>query len=233
MALGFLLTFGPLLGLSVMMTLVAVLWCVILMPRLQSGKDRFLVGLVGLISVHHGLRLLQQAGVVAEGSQSLHDAGSLFVTALYTLAVLMLEVYTKEYRRNRYRLRLAEGNEAPPMVPYRLQTIDIGAMKDISQAVADASPLPMFAVDPRGRVCYWNLAAERMFGYEKAEVLGRPLPQLGVSNAHGDDRRWLTRKDGSQFEADTWTAPVAVGPPKSQAVLTVVGNHTPAPVAIG
>jgi len=224
MALGFLLTIGPLLGLSVIMTLVAVLWCVILMPRLKDGRDRFLVGLVSLISIHHGLRLLQQGGLMGPESQGMLDMASFLVTGLYALAVVMLEIYTKEYRRNRYRLRLAEGNEAPPLQPYRLQAIDMGAMREVSQAVADSSPLPMFAVDPQGDVCYWNSAAEKLFGWRKAEVMGRPLPPLAAADpATGESRQWLTNKDGRRFEAETWSAPMPVA--GQSGTLTIVASH--------
>lgn len=225
MALGLLLTIGPLLGVSVIMTLVAVLWCVILMPRLKDGRDRFLVGLVSLISIHHGLRLLQQGGLMAAESGGMLDMASLFVTGLYALAVVMLEIYTKEYRRNRYRLRLAEGNEAPPLKPYRLQAIDMGSMREISQAVADSSPLPMFAVDPQGDVCYWNAAAEKLFGWQKAEVMGRPLPALGRTEpGDGETRHTLTCKDGRRIEAETWTAPMPVAGHQA-GTLTIVASQ--------
>jgi len=44
------------------------------------------------------------------------------------------------------------------------------------QALIEASPLAIVALDREGRVVGWNPAAERMFGYSEAEVLGRSLP---------------------------------------------------------
>ena len=44
------------------------------------------------------------------------------------------------------------------------------------QALVQASPLAIIAVDLKGRVISWNSAAERMFGWSQAEVMGRPLP---------------------------------------------------------
>ncbi len=44
------------------------------------------------------------------------------------------------------------------------------------QALLQASPLATIALDPQGNVAMWNLAAERMFGWNKQEVLGNPLP---------------------------------------------------------
>ena len=46
----------------------------------------------------------------------------------------------------------------------------------VLQALIRASPLPIFAFDPGGNVTMWNPAAERVFGWNASEVLGRPLP---------------------------------------------------------
>lgn len=39
-----------------------------------------------------------------------------------------------------------------------------------------SSPLTVIALDTAGRVTMWNRAAERMFGWQADEVMGRPLP---------------------------------------------------------
>ncbi len=44
------------------------------------------------------------------------------------------------------------------------------------QALIQASPAAIIALDPEGRVTLWNPAAEHMFGWTAAEVLGRFLP---------------------------------------------------------
>ena len=43
-------------------------------------------------------------------------------------------------------------------------------------ALVQASPLPIIALDLERRVKMWNPAAERLFGWTAAEVLGRPNP---------------------------------------------------------
>jgi PAS domain S-box-containing protein len=43
-------------------------------------------------------------------------------------------------------------------------------------AVIEASPLPIVAYDPDGRVTLWSPAAERTFGWSAEEVLGLGLP---------------------------------------------------------
>ena len=44
------------------------------------------------------------------------------------------------------------------------------------RALIEASPLAILALDREGTVVGWNRAAEQMFGYSEAEVLGKPLP---------------------------------------------------------
>ncbi|MGH9580747.1 MAG: PAS domain-containing sensor histidine kinase, partial [Terriglobales bacterium] len=44
------------------------------------------------------------------------------------------------------------------------------------EAVLRASPLAVIALDPGDRVQIWNPAAERIFGWKAAEVLGQPAP---------------------------------------------------------
>jgi two-component system sensor histidine kinase/response regulator len=44
------------------------------------------------------------------------------------------------------------------------------------QALLQASPDPILALDPEGNVLLWNSAAERAFGWKEKEVLGRPNP---------------------------------------------------------
>ena len=44
------------------------------------------------------------------------------------------------------------------------------------KTLIDASPLAIMTLDPKGCVRSWNHAAEGMFGWPAAEVIGRPLP---------------------------------------------------------
>ena len=65
---------------------------------------------------------------------------------------------------------------------------DITASKQAAEALQEAnnrlrtlvqaSPLAIIAVDLKGRVISWNPAAEHMFGWSQAEVMGRPLPTI-------------------------------------------------------
>jgi PAS domain S-box-containing protein len=57
-------------------------------------------------------------------------------------------------------------------------------------------PLAMVAIDSAARVQIWNPAAEALFGWSQAEVLGKPVPYL---------------PEGSQAERDAWLAAVLQG----------------------
>jgi PAS domain S-box-containing protein len=47
---------------------------------------------------------------------------------------------------------------------------------ELLQAMFDESPFAVVALDPARRVLLWSRAAERIFGYGAAEVIGRPYP---------------------------------------------------------
>ena len=77
----------------------------------------------------------------------------------------------------------------------------------------------IFMLDPRGDVATWNAGAERIKGYQAAEIVGRhfsifyppdkvavgfPQHELEVAARVGrfEDEGWRVRKDGSQFWAN-------------------------------
>jgi PAS domain S-box-containing protein len=49
------------------------------------------------------------------------------------------------------------------------------------QAIVQATPQPIYAISLGGQTLTWNAAAERVFGWSAAEVIGRPLPFVGPS----------------------------------------------------
>jgi PAS domain S-box-containing protein len=85
--------------------------------------------------------------------------------------------------------------------------------------VDGARDYAMILLDEAGRISHWNLGAQRILGYEEAEVLGHsaeciftpedqaagvPARELETARALGKalDIRWHQRKDGSRFWAD-------------------------------
>ncbi len=79
--------------------------------------------------------------------------------------------------------------------------------------------------NPAGEITSWNTGAERMFGYNTADVLGRSFSVMLTpddfersifakelefvgTGAKSEDVRWMVRKDGSRFWARWVTEPV-------------------------
>jgi two-component system, LuxR family, sensor kinase FixL len=90
-------------------------------------------------------------------------------------------------------------------------------------SLIEASPLAVIVVDPQGRVTTWNPAAEALFGWSAAEVLGRPLPTVPddqrasfadmIREEFAGKRRVgmevaRLRKGGAPVIAQCWTAPI-------------------------
>ncbi|MGH9944360.1 MAG: PAS domain S-box protein, partial [Pyrinomonadaceae bacterium] len=90
-------------------------------------------------------------------------------------------------------------------------------------AIIQASPLAVMTLDSEGVVRMWNPAAERVYGWRTAEIVGQELPtvppelrdEMHRNHAAAVRGRILTnletvrlRKDGSRFHASISTAPL-------------------------
>ncbi|MBM4286213.1 MAG: PAS domain S-box protein [Deltaproteobacteria bacterium] len=109
------------------------------------------------------------------------------------------------------------------------------------QALVQASPLPIIAVDRESRVILWNPAAERVFGWTAQEVLGRPNPIIpttqqeehralreavlqGASFAGKEIRR--LHKDGSPVDISLSAAPLVDAHGRVMGVMGVLEDIT-------
>ncbi len=94
---------------------------------------------------------------------------------------------------------------------------------EILAAVIQASPLPIVALTREGEITLWNAAAERVFGWSAAEVLGQLLPfipeekrqehrEMRAHDLSGQGFSGVqirrTRKDGSPIDISVSTAPI-------------------------
>ena len=94
------------------------------------------------------------------------------------------------------------------------------------KAQREASPLAIVTFDRDARVTSWNPAAERIFGWTEAEVLGRVAPIVGNRQRGGFVKRVRSvmkartvrliegrrlRGDGSSFDARIHVSPLRVG----------------------
>jgi PAS domain S-box-containing protein len=100
---------------------------------------------------------------------------------------------------------------------------DLRKSNQIREAVVQSSPLAIWALDLDGKVMFWNPAAERIFGWTEAEVIGKPLPIIPEEH-RPEHEEWLelyrkgeslvgvertrVRKDGARIDVSISTAPL-------------------------
>ena len=94
--------------------------------------------------------------------------------------------------------------------------------------VESAKDYAIFMLDMEGRVASWNAGAERVLGYQAAEILGQPssiffIPEdvqkrepekerhKALTDGRAEDDRWHVRKNGSQFWATGLVTPLDAG----------------------
>ncbi|MDN3513682.1 MAG: PAS domain S-box protein [Candidatus Brocadia sp.] len=164
---------------------------------------------------------------------------------------LQFELYFKdtgvicEYRN--FQLRDREGNIVRTIGIAR----DITARKHAEdvmqennqtlQALIQASPLAIIALDPNENVTLWNQAAERMFGWNQKEVLGRHLPI--VPNDKQEESRVLRerallgeslmgievrrqKRDGSPIDISIFSAPLRNAQGNIRGIMAAVSDIT-------
>src|SRR5205085_2290332 len=112
------------------------------------------------------------------------------------------------------------GGEQEPAVRWAGPAV-VGAWGE--RDVIDALPGAVVVTDPAGRVVMWSASAERLFGWDRSEVVGHSL--LGLVEPHGDlmvaaqnltdgaaagtlVERVLRRGDGSSISVMTATRPL-------------------------
>ena len=99
------------------------------------------------------------------------------------------------------------------------------AEADLRLMIESARDFAIFTFTPDNRVASWNSGAERMFGYQDADIIGQhgailfvpedqaagmPMQELETAKATGraDDERWHQRKDGSRFFVSGVCSPI-------------------------
>lgn len=206
-------------GIQVTICLVTLGWCLTLLRRARLGPVRYLVAITTVLCFYHGARLLNEFGFLGEVS-SFDQAGSLVMTTMYLAAIAILEFYIAERKRLQYKLRLTEAAELPPPQPFHVAQPQHAQV--LYQAMADACPLAVYATNPSGLLCYWNSAAERLLGWECAEVLGRPVPV--TINRTASEWSLINKKDGGNLEVYIYTSPFQTPGHEIFGTLTVIAT---------
>jgi PAS domain S-box-containing protein len=111
------------------------------------------------------------------------------------------------------------------------------------QFVQNVEDHAIFAMDPQGRIAYWNAGARRIMGFDAGEVLGRELhdiftqedcdagiPRLELETAlrvgRAADERWHVRKDRSRFWGLGAVAPIRAADGKLLGFGKIVADRT-------
>jgi PAS domain S-box-containing protein len=63
----------------------------------------------------------------------------------------------------------------------------------LSEILAASFPDALIALDPDGKVLFWNTGAEEIFGYSRTEAVGRPLAALTIPGNRVDEMVATTR----------------------------------------
>jgi two-component system cell cycle sensor histidine kinase/response regulator CckA len=114
-------------------------------------------------------------------------------------------------------------------------------ISNMLQALVQASPLPILAIDVEGLVTLWNSAAEKTFGWTAAEVIGKPIPYIPAEKLeeHREMRAFdlkgmgftglhvrRRRKDGSPVDLSVSTAPLRDAAGAISGIMTVCMDIT-------
>jgi len=114
-------------------------------------------------------------------------------------------------------------------------------MSQTLQAVIQASPLPILALDREGNVTLWNPAAERTFGWSQHQVLGCQNPAVPEERMDESQAMFLRvlggngfagvetqrqRKDGSLIDVSISTAPLRDRHGNTSGVMAVIADIT-------
>jgi PAS domain S-box-containing protein len=173
------------------------------------------VRLPGSLPVVGGLGLLTGIGILLDGAVrplgllATGLAAACLLTAMVRIGLSLRELGTLEAER----ARRADAETAQRHLAQQAAEISLLAAR--LQGLLDAAPVGIVETDPDGHVQRWNRAAERIYGWTEAEMLGtdgvRPCTEgtEGVVCAEGDVSaaqhggvERYRRRDGAMIEVE-------------------------------
>ena len=121
------------------------------------------------------------------------------------------------------------------------RTAELNKANQTLRVLIEASPLAIYVLDTKQNVSLWNPAAERMFGWQEAEVLNRPLATVpedereafrsrfaealqGKLVANYETRR--QKRDGALFDVNIWTATLLDHDGEISGIMAIVEDIT-------
>lgn len=121
------------------------------------------------------------------------------------------------------------------------RTVELNKANQTLSVLIKASPLAIFVLDLEGHVILWNPAAEKMFGWNEAEVVGHPFPlvpeerretfRAGFEGAlEGkvvtDYQTRRPRKDGSLIDVNVWMTALFDADGAINGIMAIVADIT-------
>lgn len=109
------------------------------------------------------------------------------------------------------------------------------------QTIIQASPLAILTLDRQGRIGLWSPAAERIFGWSKEEVTGRPAPMKSENQAEEFQANlekafqgasldgievYRQRKDGQHIAIAGWSAPLRDEDGEVRSIVAIMADVT-------
>jgi len=168
------------------------------------------------------LFFVQPNGAVT-GSFAVGGPSEIIRFVSYALVGLSISFVSEQWHRVRLR-DLARARRLEQEVTDRLRAAeDLRQSKQTLEALVATAPIPIVVIEPDRTVRLWNLAAERVFGWTAAEVVGREIPivpdekcgeceasRQAVSRGEtvGPVATYRKRKDGSLVDVELSAAPL-------------------------
>ncbi len=118
---------------------------------------------------------------------------------------------------------------------------ELMTLKSKLEAIVEASPLAIVALNPAGEVQLWNATAESIFGWTQEEALGARMPavpedrmeefQSNLEAVLDDKPATVTRskrkrKDGELLDSTLWAAPLRGDDGKPEGMLVMIADVT-------
>ncbi|WNN88414.1 PAS domain S-box protein [Gloeocapsopsis dulcis] len=109
--------------------------------------------------------------------------------------------------------------------------------------VESAKEYAIFTLDLNGMITSWNSGAERLLGYQEAEILGRDgriiftpednargkadqEKQIALAQGQAENERWHVRKDGSRFWGSGLVMPLQTEVGTTQGFIKIMQDRT-------
>ncbi|MEI7857626.1 MAG: PAS domain S-box protein [Methanomicrobiales archaeon] len=118
---------------------------------------------------------------------------------------------------------------------------ELNAANDFLTSLITASPFAIVVFDAEGKILRWNVAAEQIFGWSEAEVIGKPLPYvpeekqreyetirdqvLSGEIIHGLELQRIT-KTGTKIDIRLSTAKVHIDKEQMTCILAIIEDIT-------